>query len=79
MTVRDPITRSAAALTTVLRAWLRARPEPPEAQAAAMAYEIAALVALHAETVPQACGLVDAWTAEMKTQIRQLGVGVEHP
>jgi hypothetical protein len=75
----DPLTLSAAELTTPLRAWLRARPEPPEAQAAAMAYEIAALVALHSDSVPQACALVDAWLSEMKSQICMLGVGVEHP
>lgn len=75
----DPITLSAAELTTSLRAWLRARREPPEAQAAAMTYEIAALVARHADSVPQACALLDAWVSEMKSQIRQLGVGVEHP
>jgi hypothetical protein len=75
----DPLTLSAADLTNALRVWLRARRESPEAQAAAMAYEIAALVALHSDTVPQACALLDAWMTEMKSQIRQLGVGVEHP
>jgi UPF0716 family protein affecting phage T7 exclusion len=75
----DAVTRSAAELTTVLRAWLRARREPPEALASAMSYEIAALVALHAGTVTDACALLDAWTETMKDQIRQLGVGVEHP
>jgi anthranilate phosphoribosyltransferase len=75
----DPITQSAAELTTSLRAWLRGRRESPEAQAAAMAYEIAALVARHADSVPQACSLIDAWMREMKSQIRQLGVGIEHP
>jgi hypothetical protein len=75
----DPTTCSAAELTTALRAWLRARRELPEAQAAAMAYEIAALVAKHADSVPQAFALIDSWAASMKWQIRDLGVGVEHP
>jgi hypothetical protein len=75
----DPITRSAAELTDALRVWLRARREPPEVQASAMAYEIAALIAKHADTVPQACALVDRWMGEMKAQIRTLGVGREHP
>lgn len=75
----DPTTLSAAELTDALRLWLRARQEPPEAQAAAMAYEIAALIAKHATTVPQACDLIDDWMTEMKAQIVQLGVGIEHP
>jgi hypothetical protein len=75
----DPMTRSAADLADALRLWLRARREPPEVQAAAMAYEIAALIAKHATSVPQACALVDTWMGEMKAQIRTLGVGKEHP
>jgi hypothetical protein len=75
----DRITLSAAALTDHLRAWLRARPEPPEALAAALAYELAALVSLHADRVPDACQLLDEWLATMKAQIVALGVGVEHP
>lgn len=70
---------SAADLTTALRQWLRARPEAPEVQATALVYELAALLALHASTVPQACALVDAWRDKMKEQIQILGVGVEHP
>jgi hypothetical protein len=75
----DPVTVSAVALSDVLRAWLRARRESPEAQASAMAYESAALIALHAPDVPRACQLVDEWAADMKEQIQQFGVGVEHP
>lgn len=75
----DDCTLSAAALTEHLRAWLRERPEVPEAQAAALAYELAALVSLHADSVPQAYALLDEWLATMKEQIAKLGVGVEHP
>jgi hypothetical protein len=77
--MHDPITVSAAELTTPLRRWLRARPERPEAQASAMAYEIAALVALHADSVPKACELIEVLMREMQAQVRTFGVGVEHP
>jgi hypothetical protein len=75
----DPATQSAADLTTALRAWLRARHESPAVQAAALAYEIAALIATDAPTEPQAFALVDTWAAGMKWQIHAFGIGVEHP
>jgi hypothetical protein len=75
----EATTRSAAELTEALRAWLRRRPESPDAQAAAMAYETAALIAKHADSVPQAFALVDEWARSMKWQIHELGIGVEHP
>ena len=75
----DDLTRETAEFTDVLRAWLRARREPPEVLAGAMAYELAALIALHASLVEQATDLMQWWTGNMTEQIRQLGVGVEHP
>jgi hypothetical protein len=66
-------------LTTALRAWLRARPEPSPVQAAALAYEIAALMAQDAPSEPQAFALVDTWAAGMKWQIHAFGIGREHP
>jgi len=75
----DALTLSTAELTTAMRAWLRARRDPPPVQASAMAYEIAAIIALHATSVPQAFELIDYWTRAMKEQVRELGVGVEHP
>jgi hypothetical protein len=72
-------TQAAANLTTDLRVWLRARPESSAAQTVALAYEIAALVARHCATVPQAVKLIELWTDEMKGQIQEYGVGVEHP
>jgi hypothetical protein len=75
----DPNTLSAAELSDALRAWLRARREVDEVLAAAMAYEIAALVARNAASMADAVALIDVWTAEMKEQIRVFGVGAEHP
>ena len=75
----DTMTVAAAELTESLRVWLRRRREPPTVQAAALAYEMAALVALHAGSVQNAHAVVDAWTEVMKDQIVKLGVEVEHP
>ena len=75
----NDLTIATAEFTDVLRAWLRARREPPEVLAGAMAYEPAALIALHASSVAQATELMQWWTGNMSEQIRQLGVGVEHP
>ena len=75
----DPRTDSAADLTTTLRAWLRVRREPPDVQAAALAYELAALIAREAATPTAAFLLVDQWARTMKWQIHGLGVGGEHP
>lgn len=72
-------TLRAADLSDELRAWLRARREPPLIQAAALCYELAALVAKEARAVPQAYELLDLWLAVMKEQIAKLDVGVEHP
>jgi len=74
-----PNVLSAAQLTDHLRAWLRARPECAETIATALAYETAALFALHAPSVANAETLVDAWAEDMKEQIRRLGIGIEHP
>jgi len=79
MTRPDPTTLAAADLTTALRTWLRARREPPQVQAAALTYELAAHVAKHASTVGEAFNLLDQWTGQMKAQIATMGVGVEHP
>ncbi len=74
----DPTTR-VVNLTEALRAWLRARRESPEVLASAMTYELTALVALHADTVTEACTLLDTWLVDMKRQVHQFGVGVDHP
>ncbi len=74
----DPTLR-ADDLTKALRAWLRARPEPDMIQATALCYELTALIARNAHSVPQAHALLDRWLWEMKEQIATLGVGVEHP
>jgi len=75
----DRATLSAAALATALRRWLHARREDDGVQAAALAYETAALIARNADTRAQAFEVVDAWAVSMKEQIDRLGVGVEHP
>lgn len=75
----DEPTLRAADLSDELRAWLRARREPRMVQAAALCYELAALVARDAYTVPQAYALLDEWLRVMKEQIAKLDVGVEHP
>ncbi len=74
-----PDTRAAAEFTDVLRAFLRARREAPEVQAAALCYEMAAIIALHAPNMAAAIELIEWWTTNMKDQIATLGVGVEHP
>jgi len=74
-----PDTRAAAEFTDVLRAFLRARREPAQVIAAALCYEMAALIALHAASVEDAHKLIDWWTVNMHEQIETLGVGVEHP
>jgi hypothetical protein len=74
----DPV-KAAADVTTALRAWLRARREPSEVQAAALAYELAALVAKEAPTATHAFLLVDQWARTLKWQIHEFGVGREHP
>jgi hypothetical protein len=75
----NPKTLAAADLTTALRAWLRARREPIDVQAGAMAYELAALIAKDAQTNADAFAVVDEWARLMKWQIHDLGVGGEHP
>lgn len=66
-------------LSDALRRWLRARPEPHPFQAGALAYELAALIARHAESLPVAYRLVDSWNQIMKEQIAEFGIGHEHP
>jgi hypothetical protein len=75
----EPPTLAAADLATTLRAWLRGRREPPDVQAAALAYELAALLAREAATPTAAFLLVDQWARTMKWQIHEFGVGREHP
>jgi hypothetical protein len=75
----DPQVVRAAELSEALHAWLRERPEGPPQKAGALGYEVAALIALHARSVEEACAMVDAWAHTMKDQIREFGVGVEHP
>lgn len=70
---------TAADLTTDLREWLRARPEAPQAQAGALCYEMAALIAFHAPNRTQALLLIDAWRENMRRQVDDFGVGAEHP
>jgi hypothetical protein len=75
----DADTLAAADLTDALRAWLRARPEPPAVVAAALTFELAALLARYAESVPQAYALLDVQIETLKAQIAVFGVGREHP
>jgi hypothetical protein len=75
----EQFTRDTAFFTDVLRAWLRARREPPPVQAGALVYELTALLAREAESIEQADMMIEWWTQNMKEQIRALGVGVEHP
>lgn len=76
---RPPEVLAAAELATLLRGWLRSHQLSPQIQASALAYEAAALIALHATSVQEATTVVDQWATEMKEQIRILGVGQEHP
>lgn len=69
----------AAHLSDALRAWLRARREPPELVATALAYELTALLALHAPSKNKAFAAIDAWAKTARQQIARLGVGGEHP
>lgn len=75
----DPEAMTAEELTTDLRAWLRARPESPKVQAGALAYELTALMAFHAQSRAQALALIEQWRHVMLEQIDAFGVGVEHP
>ena len=79
MTDPDPLVLRIDALSLALRVWLRECGEIPPVQASALAYEAAALIARHADTLTDAYDLVDAWADNMKNQIGRLGVGVEHP
>lgn len=72
-------TFSAAALTDQLRAWLRARGETPDVLASTLAYELAALIGRYADTEADAFAMVEQVEVVMKDQIRNCGVGVEHP
>lgn len=70
---------ASAHLSDVLRQWLRARREHPIEVAAALAYELAAVIALHADTHAQADEVITEFADNMRRQIARLGVGVEHP
>ena len=71
--------RAAYMLSDELRSWLLRRHEPRNIIASAVVYELAALIAVDAETFEQVEDLIDEWAEEMKDQVRRLGVGVEHP
>jgi hypothetical protein len=75
----EDTTLAAAELSTVLRGWLRTRLESDQVQASALAYELAAVIALHAPSPAAALEVIDAFTANMKDQLARCGVGVEHP
>lgn len=75
----DPTTLAAAELGSELRVWLRRRAERPEILAAALAYELVAVVGKESASEAQAVALIDRWAAHMKRQIHAFGVGVEHP
>ena len=66
-------------LSDVLRQFLRARRERPIEVAAALAYELAALIALHADTHAQADEVITEFAENMRRQIARIGIGVEHP
>jgi hypothetical protein len=70
---------AAAALSDALRAWLRSRRASDQQRASALAYELAAVIALNAPSRAAAVAVVDAFAANMKAQIARCGIGVEHP
>jgi hypothetical protein len=74
----DKATYAVDNLTREVRSWVRARWEPAPIVAAALAYELAALIARSADSPAAAARLVDQWTATMKDQITTFGIG-EHP
>jgi hypothetical protein len=65
-------------LTHDVRRWIRQRWEPPPIVAAALAYELAALIARSADSPAAANTLIDHWAATMKDQIAAFGIG-DHP
>lgn len=72
-------TLKTAALTDRLRVWLRARGETPDVLASTLAYELAALIGRYANTEADAFAMIDQIQVVMKDQVRNCGVGVEHP
>jgi hypothetical protein len=71
--------QEAADLTVEIRLWLNARHLPPQVMAAALVYELAAMLAREAPDEAGALQLIDLWTRTMKNQVRAFGAGVEHP
>jgi len=71
----------ADALTNELRHWLRSRAAlyGDAVIGTTMTYELAALLAFHAETLADADAAIDHFAATMKGQVRAFGVGREHP
>jgi hypothetical protein len=66
----------AVQLTESLRAWLRAHADyEPDELAAALTYELAAIIATHAKTVEDAHHLLGHTFHTMREQFRELGVG----
>ena len=79
MTDRDAL--QADALTRELRRWLRPRAAlyGDAVIGTTMTYELAALLAFHAETLADADAAIDQFASTMKSQVRALGVGIWHP
>lgn len=75
----DEDASAAAELSCVIRRFLRARHEPENVIASAIAYETAALFACHAPSEQSAFDVVDEWARVMKAQIRRMGIGIEYP
>lgn len=69
------------ALSRELRQWLRARAAlyGSDVIATTLVYELSALIARQATTMPAADELINHWTMTMREQVRAFGVGVEHP
>jgi len=77
--VADRKTLQADELTRDLRRWVVSRSEDPPVVASALGYELAALIARHAESLDAANAVVEAWARTMKDQIALFGVGGWHP
>jgi hypothetical protein len=68
-------------LTRELRHWLRPRAAlyGDAVIGTTMTYELAALLAYHAETLEDADAAIEQFAATMKGQVRAFGVGIWHP
>lgn len=77
----DRLVLQSDALTRELRSWVRPRVAVygDAVIGTTLMYEIAALIAFHAETLEHADAAINEFAATMKEQVRAFGVGREHP